>query len=157
MAQQTYSDTLTLSQNAVQNFKNLNGDLASQMSSIETTVIGYWNGVADYIASHQITGQVNWVSSGGPVTPGGPIGAPTSHFAGGTDSAPGGWSWVGERGPELMNIPRGAQIIPHDRSVASSGGGQPVQININIAGHRVAQVLMPDIVQAVRSHTGVRF
>jgi hypothetical protein len=34
-------------------------------------------------------------------------------FADGTDSAPGGWSLVGERGPELMNVPRGAQIIPH--------------------------------------------
>ncbi|MFX3854077.1 hypothetical protein ACJBUA_11750, partial [Streptococcus suis] len=28
---------------------------------------------------------------------------------------PGGLSWVGERGPELMNVPMGAQIIPNHR------------------------------------------
>jgi len=41
-------------------------------------------------------------------------------FASGTPSAPGGLSWVGEQGPELMNIPRGAQIIPHSQSAALS-------------------------------------
>lgn len=35
-------------------------------------------------------------------------------FAGGTNSAPGGLSIVGERGPELLNIPRGSQVIPND-------------------------------------------
>lgn len=39
-------------------------------------------------------------------------------FAGGTDSAPGGLSWVGEKGPELMNVPRGAQIIPNHRTAS---------------------------------------
>ncbi len=35
-------------------------------------------------------------------------------FASGTDSAPGGLSLVGENGPELMNLPKGAQIIPNN-------------------------------------------
>ncbi len=36
-------------------------------------------------------------------------------FAGGTDFAPGGLALVGERGPELVNLPRGAQVIAnHD-------------------------------------------
>ncbi|ACI93250.1 conserved hypothetical protein [Afipia carboxidovorans OM5] len=35
-------------------------------------------------------------------------------FASGTNSAPGGLSIVGEKGPELLNIPRGAQVIPND-------------------------------------------
>lgn len=34
-------------------------------------------------------------------------------FAAGTDSAPGGLAWVGERGPELVNLPTGAQVIPN--------------------------------------------
>lgn len=38
--------------------------------------------------------------------------------ADGTDNWRGGLSWVGEQGPELMNIPRGAQIIPHQKSMA---------------------------------------
>ncbi len=36
-------------------------------------------------------------------------------FAGGTDSAPGGPAIVGERGPEIMNVPKGAQIIPNHK------------------------------------------
>lgn len=37
-------------------------------------------------------------------------------FAGGTDFAPGGMAWVGEEGPELVNLPRGAQVIPAHES-----------------------------------------
>ncbi|MBN8967710.1 MAG: hypothetical protein J0G95_04525 [Rhizobiales bacterium] len=42
----------------------------------------------------------------------GDLGVPT--FATGTNSAPGGLSLIGEKGPELLNIPRGAQVIPND-------------------------------------------
>ncbi|CAM5401659.1 hypothetical protein AFEL58S_02043 [Afipia felis] len=35
-------------------------------------------------------------------------------FANGTNSAPGGLAIVGERGPELVNLPRGAQVIPNN-------------------------------------------
>lgn len=31
--------------------------------------------------------------------------------ADGTDSSPGGWKWVGERGPELMNVSRGSTVL----------------------------------------------
>src|SRR5260221_333899 len=56
-------------------------------------------------------------------------------------------------------ITQSAQIIPHDQSVAraslgGSGSGQPVQININIAGHNVARVLLPDLVTAIRNGLG---
>lgn len=34
-------------------------------------------------------------------------------FAEGTDFAPGGASMVGERGPEMVNLPRGSQVIPN--------------------------------------------
>jgi len=34
-------------------------------------------------------------------------------FARGTNSAPGGLAVVGERGPELVNIPRGSRVIPN--------------------------------------------
>ncbi|WP_439406398.1 hypothetical protein ACNJX9_34000 [Bradyrhizobium sp. DASA03076] len=56
-------------------------------------------------------------------------GAPlVGQFASGTDSAPGGLSLVGENGPELMNVPRGAQIIPNDvlRGGGVGGGGVTV-------------------------------
>ncbi|MBH5387038.1 hypothetical protein [Bradyrhizobium diversitatis] len=44
-------------------------------------------------------------------------------FAKGTDFAPGGLSIVGERGPELLNIPRGSQVIPNDILRNGGGGG----------------------------------
>lgn len=36
-------------------------------------------------------------------------------FAQGTNSAPGGLAWVGEQGRELVNLPKGSQVIPNSR------------------------------------------
>jgi hypothetical protein len=40
---------------------------------------------------------------------------PTKKYANGTNFASGGLSLIGERGPELMNIPRAAQVIPNNK------------------------------------------
>ena len=40
----------------------------------------------------------------------------------GTDNWRGGLSWVGERGPELVNLPMGAQVIPNNK-LGGGGGG----------------------------------
>jgi hypothetical protein len=55
----------------------------------------------------------------------------TGHFASGTDFAPGGMAWVGEQGPELVNLPRGAQVIPHSESMARAGAGFSQVNNFN--------------------------
>jgi hypothetical protein len=39
------------------------------------------------------------------------------QLAEGTDNWRGGWSWVGENGPELLNLPRGSQVVPNADSV----------------------------------------
>lgn len=39
-------------------------------------------------------------------------------FATGTRYAPGGLAWVGEEGPELMYVPKGARVIPNEDSMA---------------------------------------
>jgi hypothetical protein len=44
-------------------------------------------------------------------------------FAEGTNSAPGGMAMVGERGPELVNLPRGSQVIPNNVTRGMMGGG----------------------------------
>jgi hypothetical protein len=45
-------------------------------------------------------------------------------FADGTDYAPGGVALVGERGPEIVNLPRGSQVVPnHKLGAANNGGG----------------------------------
>jgi len=42
--------------------------------------------------------------------------APVGNNASGTDNWKGGWAWVGERGPELLNLPKGSQILSNDES-----------------------------------------
>ncbi len=67
-------------------------------------------------------------------------------FAGGTDSAPGGWSWVGEKGPELMNVPKGAQIYPHGTGPGPSGG-----VYVNASTSVVVQGnLTPDAMEELK-------
>lgn len=45
-------------------------------------------------------------------------------FANGTNFAPGGLALVGERGPELVNLPRGSQVYPNGTGPGSGGGGR---------------------------------
>jgi len=49
--------------------------------------------------------------------------------SGGTSS--GGWATVGEQGPELVHLPRGAQVIPNDE-LMSRRAGRNVVVNINV-------------------------
>jgi hypothetical protein len=49
-------------------------------------------------------------------------------FANGTNGAPGGMSLVGERGPEIVNLPKGAQVIPNHKlpdTLSSFSNGTP--------------------------------
>ena len=55
-------------------------------------------------------------------------------FAGGTPYFRGGFARVNERGGEIMNLPSGTQIIPHDVSVKAAGG-RSVTVNVNIQGN----------------------
>lgn len=53
-------------------------------------------------------------------------------FASGTDSAPGGMAWVGEKGPELVNLPKGSQVIPN--SEVNNYGSKSITVNNYIQG-----------------------
>ncbi|MBB4064730.1 hypothetical protein [Gellertiella hungarica] len=52
-------------------------------------------------------------------------------FADGTPSAPGGLAVVGERGRELVNLPRGAQVIPSHQTESLLARGAAGQANQN--------------------------
>lgn len=67
------------------------------------------------------------------------LGGGIGLFADGTDSAPGGLAMVGERGRELVNLPRGSQVIPNHRTEnlmakAANGGGnaQPGKVDLHV-------------------------
>ncbi len=62
-------------------------------------------------------------------------------FAQGTSFAPGGMALVGEMGPELVNLPRGSQVIPDPRL------GSAVTVNVTVEGSVVAE---RDLAQRIR-------
>ena len=49
-------------------------------------------------------------------------------FASGTSNAPGGLALVGERGPEIVNLPKGSQVIPNAPSMKALGRGGAVNV-----------------------------
>lgn len=50
-------------------------------------------------------------------------------FADGTPYAPGGMAVVGERGPELINIPRGAEVVPNHKILSAVSQNSSVSAN----------------------------
>lgn len=53
-------------------------------------------------------------------------------FANGTNSAPGGMALVGERGPELVNLPRGSQVRTAQDTQRILGGGGSGQMDVRV-------------------------
>jgi phage-related minor tail protein len=76
--------------------------------------------------------------------------------------APGGLAMVGEHGPEVVALPAGARVYPsgtrpnvsRPAATSASSASRPIYLNIHIAGQRVAQVLLPDMVDEIRRATG---
>ncbi len=54
------------------------------------------------------------------------------HNAAGTDNWSGGPTWVGEKGPEIVNLPAGARVTPNNKVAAMVGGGSSPAPVINI-------------------------
>lgn len=67
-------------------------------------------------------------------TPSSLLSLPSLGNATGTPYWRGGYTRVNERGDEIMNLPSGTQIIPHDVSVKAAGG-RSVTVNVNIQGN----------------------
>lgn len=59
-------------------------------------------------------------------------------FAEGTTSAPAGWAWVGERGPELVKFRGGEQVVPAEQSAQMA------------RSQAVSSALMADEMQSLR-------
>jgi hypothetical protein len=67
----------------------------------------------------------------------------TGSFATGTNFAPGGMALVGERGPEVVNLPRGSTVTPHGiADIRPRGGSAPVVIQADFRGAVVTEELL---------------
>lgn len=62
-------------------------------------------------------------------------------FANGTGYAPGGLAWVGERGPELVNLPRGSQVYPAGQSRQMMGGEIYVRSEITVQNGNLVPII----------------
>ena len=70
-------------------------------------------------------------------------------FANGTSYAPGGMALVGERGPELVNLPRGSQVIPNHKIGGLSGSGSPISISVDARGSNDPAAVRAQVQQGI--------
>jgi len=79
-------------------------------------------------------------------------------YATGTNFHPGGLAMVGERGPELVSMPRGSRVFTNRESMGMMGGSQPVVVQV-VAGEmfdarvvqgaaKVVEIMAPGMVSA---------
>lgn len=139
---QSFTSAIQNGSSAWDAFKKAGQNALNSISSklMEMAAQNLWKSAFGGSGGGNILGSLFGLGGGGsPVMSGAGLGAGTGGlsfpmFAGGTNSAPGGWSIVGEKGPELMNVPRGAQILPNGVSPGGGSVSAPVTINIDATG-----------------------
>lgn len=103
-------------------------------SSSYNADLGGWSGnwtpeptyeTARSVSPEELEDPVNWVPTEEEKWQHGVYGG----NAAGTDSWRGGWSWVGENGPELLRLPQGTQVLSNQAS--HSLGGDTYYITID--------------------------
>lgn len=116
-------------------FNGLPEPLRQAMSGIADILIGPFKTAFEFIRAgvEDVKNSVNEIKQGGGGIGGGILKGlfrsvtKIPFFASGTDYAPGGPAIVGERGPELINLPRGSQVIPNNQMGGST-------INVSFSG-----------------------
>lgn len=111
-------------------FGGIRDSIVNAFSAAKEKVAGFFSWLDRKIESVPILGSiykggktaVSWIAD---------------HLDGNAMGTPywrGGYTRVNERGGEIMNLPSGTQIIPHDVSVKAAGG-RSVTVNVNIQGN----------------------
>ena len=111
-------------------FGGIKDSIVGAFDSAKDTVSGFFSWLDDKIESIPLLGSLY---SGGKSALSW-IGDQLAGNALGTSYWRGGLTRVNERGGEIMNLPNGTQIIPHDIS-ARMAGGPRVTVNVSVAGN----------------------
>ena len=111
-------------------FGGIKDSIVGAFNSAKDTVSGFFSWLDDKIESIPLLGSLY---SGGKSALSW-IGGKLAGNALGTSYWRGGLTRVNERGGEIMNLPSGTQIIPHDIS-ARMAGGPRVTVNVTVAGN----------------------
>ena len=126
-------------------YKGAKGVLGDAIEWVDNATTGNRSGTST--GTTQTTTRSKTTTTAGPVktttsttttipkpTPSSLLSLPGLGKATGTPYWRGGYTRVNERGGEIMNLPSGTQIIPHDVSVKAAGG-RSVTVNVNIQGN----------------------
>lgn len=111
-------------------FSGIKDSIVGAFDSAKEKVSGFFSWLDDKIESIPLLGSLY---SGGKSALSW-IGGKLTGNALGTSYWRGGLTRVNERGGEIMNLPSGTQIIPHDVS-ARMAGGPRVTVNVTVAGN----------------------
>ena len=103
-----------------------------RVRSIASSALGAISGLVSSIAS-KVSGLISKISSAKSGASSLPSTVPGNAL--GTSYWKGGWTRINEKGGEILNLPRGTQIIPHDVSmeIARNAGAQTGSRSITIA------------------------
>lgn len=126
-------------------YKGAKGALGNAIEWVDNATTGNRSGTST--GTTQTTTRSKTTTTAGPVktttsttttipkpTPSSLLSLPSLGNATGTPYWRGGYTRVNERGGEIMNLPSGTQIIPHDVSVKAAGG-RSVTVNVTIQGN----------------------
>jgi|GEM_PF-737578 len=95
---------------------NTKGQDGSGWANAFSTLIGGGKGSGFAPMDKEAASTQPWLKSSGGFNWGDVMSWFGGH-ANGTEFSDGGWKWVGENGPELARVPRGAQVMDHNRSM----------------------------------------
>ncbi|GGA23914.1 hypothetical protein [Neptunicoccus cionae] len=119
------------------------GNLINQIESGREALVGFGLEIVKILAVRgisKILGGDDWFS-----------GSLIGNNALGTDNWRGGLSWVGERGPELVNLPMGAQVIPNNKIGSMGGGGMRFSYAPNIDARGASVQAVQELDQRMRA------
>lgn len=131
------------------------GYTAKQAAQLVQMVSGQINNLHDKTVT--ITVVTNSISTGGKI----PVGVAAPGHAKGTPSAPSGWAWVGEAGPELVKFRGGETVLPNSvsRGFAGGAGYTPADqhIHVYLDGRQIYSAVQKQAVAAQRrtGHNGM--
>lgn len=165
MAQEALLTTFGILTPAEQSAQSTLSSLSAQYAAGKLDAESYAAGVQavkaslDGLQDKTVTVKVNVEGEAGLVAPG--KGEAPRHYAAGGAVRAESWAWVGERGPELVRLPQGAQVFTaqESRRMAANGGTTvyaPVTIQATLASGMDVQAVADQVSRIIGQRVAAR-
>jgi hypothetical protein len=107
-------------------------------------IVGFTKSMANGLIG-LLEGAINGALSGIPGSPN----VRLPRFANGVDNFGGGLAVVGERGAEVVNLPKGSSVIPNHELGGIGGGGSNISINVNVGMYAGSEMEKRKVAEAL--------